>query len=80
MHGTPPGSSPLTIPTGRSFGSWPMARQNKETYETGMYRLILFFTKVELFLFMMNIGYKTLPESLAAQIDRLGNQFSSSFD
>ena len=47
MHGTPPGSSPLTIPTGRSFGSWPMARQNKETYETGMYRLILFFTKVE---------------------------------
>ena len=80
MHGTPPGSSPLTIPTGRSFGSWPMARQNKETCKMGMYRLILFFTKVELFLFMMNIGYKTLPESLAAQIDRLGNQFSSSFD
>ena len=59
-----------------------MARQNKETYETGMYRLILILNKVELyiFLFIISIGYKTLPESLAAQIDKLGNQFSSSFD
>ena len=83
MHGTPPGSSPLTMPTGRSFGSWPMARQNKETYKMGMLKLILFFTKVESksYIFIMtSISYKTLPESLAAQIDKLGNQFSSSFD
>ena len=32
-HPNTPGFSPLTIPTDKSFGSWPMAKQNKDTWE-----------------------------------------------